>query len=309
MKKYTQQILVTVLLMGATAGVAFAGPSFNITTLLAGFIRYNGNGHASTTNCNNDHRGDYCYGYGWSGNLQDWGYGYGYKSKDFFGEPDTTLAAEYGFDGDDGSATIDSIVVDKTTATITYSTNYLAKIDGAYGLTDPVTPYNYIGLAPGGVSGETDFTSGERVWNITGLTCGTVYYYSINSRDAANNTWSLPDSFTTDSCSTDRQTVTGSIYAPTNTQQSTSHNPRGLRLPPITLALGSLGTDVQDLQILLNFFGTFLASDGAGSPGAETQTFGTRTKAALMKFQSTFGLGADGIYGQKTHDVMESFLK
>ncbi len=305
--KYSQQIILLIILVLVSGGVVFA-KGFDLTVLTSGFLRaanHYSSGHTDCIPCGDTF---FHYGYGWSGNLQEWGYGYGYSSNigRSVEESDLPGLAEYGFDGEDGVVTIDSVTVSKTTATITYSTNYLARFAYGIGTGYPVTEDNVVANH----DNNRDYFSGVQTINATGLTCGTTYYYVINARDAGDNRWGFQDSFTTASCNTNHETVTGSISAPTNTQQSTSHNPRGLRLPPITLALGSLGTDVQDLQILLNFFGTFLASDGAGSPGTETQTFGTRTKAALMKFQSTFGLEkVDGIYGQKTHDVMESFLK
>jgi len=294
--KYSQQIIVVLVIASASVGIVFAATSFNVGTLVAGFLRKVDNGHDDP---NSTHPGQvFYYGYGFSGNLQDWGYGYGYD--EYYGLDngiDPELTAEYGFDGEEGPAEIEMISSTATTITVDYSTEYLAResvcIDGE------CSEY------------EDDFTSGERQYVFEGLTCGIQYDIDIETLDAGANEWSSGTAkYSTATCS--GRTVTGIVPGSPLSHQnsnSTSHNPRGLRLPPITLALGSLGADVQDLQILLNFFGTFLASDGAGSPGAETQTFGTRTKAALMKFQSTFGLGADGIYGQKTHDTMESFLK
>lgn len=307
MKKYAQQIIVAILLIGAAAGVAFAGPSFDITTLVSGFIRYTGQDHGV---CDPEDTGDYCYGYGWSGNLLDWGYGYGYKSIDFGGEESATLAAQYGFDGDDGSATIESVEVDKTTATIVYSTNYLARGVLFWStIPNPTDPSEFTL-----VGAESGFNSGERIISITSLTCDTQYYFAVVTHDSADNTWITDtQTFTTDSCfdpepeSIPRTTISGSISAINKTKNSASSV---LRLPPITLALGSVGVDVQDLQRLLNYFGTFLASNGAGSPNNETEFFGRRTFNAVKNFQKTFGLAkVDGIYGEETRGIMESFLK
>jgi peptidoglycan hydrolase-like protein with peptidoglycan-binding domain len=292
--------MVAIVVAGASVGVVLAAPAFDITTLISGFIRYD-NGHPYGGCVDNLHSGDYCYGYGWSGNLQEWGYGYGYKSSDFPGEAASTLAAEYGFDGDDGSATIESIVTTQTTATITYSTNYLSRMSRAYTL-DPE------GGDFMGIEEEHSFNSGERVWSITGLACDTTYYIGINAWDAGDNRWLTTDSFTTDSCNGVR--IGGRVNNISQVGTTTNHNPRGLVLPPITLSFGSFGNDVKNLQILLNFFGTFLASRGAGSPGSETEFFGSRTRAAVKKFQATFGLEkVDGIYGQETYNTMKSFLE
>ncbi len=53
------------------------------------------------------------------------------------------------------------------------------------------------------------------------------------------------------------------------------------------MKLGSRGTDVMNLQKVLNMYPqTQVATSGAGSPGNETSTFGPATRAAANKFQA-----------------------
>jgi peptidoglycan hydrolase-like protein with peptidoglycan-binding domain len=64
---------------------------------------------------------------------------------------------------------------------------------------------------------------------------------------------------------------------------------------------GMEGDDVLVLQVFLNSKGFLVAQTGAGSPGLETKYFGTRTKAALAKYQASVGITpAVGYFGPKT---------
>jgi hypothetical protein len=123
--QFSKQIILTFVMVFLSAGIVFAATNSDITSLVSGFMRYTKQHRDGQ--CLNGAQNDYCYGYGWSGNLQAWGFGYGYKIKDY-DETTGPIAANYGFDGNNGAATVDSVAVDKTTATITYSVNYLAKI-------------------------------------------------------------------------------------------------------------------------------------------------------------------------------------
>lgn len=67
-----------------------------------------------------------------------------------------------------------------------------------------------------------------------------------------------------------------------------------------TLRLGVNNSQVFSLQQALNNAGFIISSSGAGSPGNETSYFGIRTKNAVVSFQKSKGLVADGIVGSKT---------
>ena len=66
------------------------------------------------------------------------------------------------------------------------------------------------------------------------------------------------------------------------------------------LKKGSKGTDVKELQQLLNeYFETGLEVDG---------DYGAKTVAAVKKMQSKCGVNADGEYGSKTHAAFMSYI-
>lgn len=67
--------------------------------------------------------------------------------------------------------------------------------------------------------------------------------------------------------------------------------------PPPTLRLGSKGSDVVKLQVLLNKRGMALKEDG---------DYGEKTKTAVETFQRSRGLVVDGIAGPHTFDALKS---
>ncbi len=68
-----------------------------------------------------------------------------------------------------------------------------------------------------------------------------------------------------------------------------------------SLTIGSTGEDVRALQQFLNSHSALVSSSGAGSPGNESTYFGSKTRAALAKWQAANGVSpAVGYFGPIT---------
>jgi hypothetical protein len=70
------------------------------------------------------------------------------------------------------------------------------------------------------------------------------------------------------------------------------------------LKQGSRGKEVRVLQEYLNQNGFVIAATGPGSPGKETENFGSATDAAVKRWQKSNGLKDDGIVGPVTWNAM-----
>ncbi|MDE2001727.1 MAG: peptidoglycan-binding protein [Patescibacteria group bacterium] len=96
------------------------------------------------------------------------------------------------------------------------------------------------------------------------------------------------------------------LQASSSTTATTSAAPASL-LSSGNLTLGSKGSAVMDLQKFLNANGAQVAASGAGSPGNETSTFGSLTKAALAKWQAAHNVSpAAGYFGPLTRKAMSA---
>ena len=72
------------------------------------------------------------------------------------------------------------------------------------------------------------------------------------------------------------------------------------------LTLGTTDAEVKTLQQFLNANGYIVSTSGAGSIGMESTYFGTKTKAALIAFQTAKGLTAIGFFGPLTRATIAS---
>ncbi len=67
------------------------------------------------------------------------------------------------------------------------------------------------------------------------------------------------------------------------------------------LRLGDTGTDVMEIQAVLNKIGF--------SSGTPDGVFGSRTQQAVRAFQQNFGLTPDGVIGERTHAALAPYLQ
>ena len=72
------------------------------------------------------------------------------------------------------------------------------------------------------------------------------------------------------------------------------------------LKIGMTHPEVKELQNFLNTNSFPVASSGAGSPGKETTTFGTKTKKAVILFQKANKITPNGLFGPMTRRVVNS---
>jgi hypothetical protein len=96
--------------------------------------------------------------------------------------------------------------------------------------------------------------------------------------------------------------------------QTTDNTPTPTNSSARDLETGDRGTDVQALQILLNYLGYQLANEGPGSPGNETDFFGALTRGAVIRYQQENNITpAIGYFGPITRasiiqDLLSKFL-
>src|SRR3989338_4499884 len=75
------------------------------------------------------------------------------------------------------------------------------------------------------------------------------------------------------------------------------------------LTMGSTGMDVKCLQEYLNSAGHMVASSGAGSPGMESEYFGSRTQSAVSKWQAANSVSPSvGYFGPVSRAMYNSLI-
>jgi hypothetical protein len=232
--------------------------------------------------------------------------------------------------GDINAPTISSISssVERTTSTLTWTTNENSSSQVAYGLTSSY----------GSTTTEADTSTRvtSHSVSITGLTCNTTYHYKVISKDSSSNTSADNDTtFTTSSCPSngmplyiiqamnkakESSPVISTIPNNLNTDQVQAINlpvissSTGASLPlnsfkfTKTIKPATTHEEVKKLQEFLNNNGFELAKGEPGAKGQETNLFGKLSKNALMKFQKTNKLEPDGIFGPLTRKIVNNML-
>jgi len=153
-------------------------------------------------------------------------------------------------------------------------------------------------------------------YTVNMLAPGTTYYFMVRGGNGcATGPWSASVAATTVSADASAQ-ATRTFYAPVTPTTSGSGSTSGSGYTfGRDLYPGSQGADVRALQQYLNAKGFVLASSGAGSPGNETDYYGSLTAAAVRRFQEAhfqeilnplgYGSGT-GIFGPSTRTYVNS---
>ena len=297
--KYSQQLILALLIIAVTAGVGFAG--FQVPGISSGFLRDKKDGVGLFV---------YGYGFGYLNNVFQKGWGYGYdrvdRAKNYGYGPDYS---DYGFFQGHGAPVVTTQIITQTSNTIGYSTDYLSRVNYSYALSYPIDKQNVIDHGD-----EANYSSGVRAAALTKLTCDTRYYVDLTAIDAGGQTWTTTFNFTTDKCSSGSSTGTAATTSTNSVGSHATGKPFGTpssdavtqgQFPESPkLYYGDFGPGPKKIQLLLNKLGFKLGTTGAGSPGHETSFFGPKTKAALKKFQAAHGLNPDGVYGPLVQAAM-----
>ncbi len=188
---------------------------------------------------------------------------------------------------------------DITTSSITIS------ISGSVDALSDIATYLFQNTTLSTDSGATTSTS----WIDSSLSPAVGYSYSVSVYDnAGNSSTSALYLFTTEALpvvvQSNMQISNGQpdLFGKVNVQPYVFKINNNIPVTTSTeiiifkkkLSLNSRGDDVKLLQVFLNNHGYILAKSGPGSPGNETNLFGSLTQKAIQKFQCDNGIVCNG---------------
>lgn len=193
-EKKVSKLIFSVMIFGLAVAVSGSG-------VFAYFVR--------------DDAGDsFDYGYGYGSDGVTYGYGYGY------GSDMTADYTDYGYSENDGQATAVSVAQSGSGGlVVSYTTGYYAKNKVYYGTAS--TTCASLGTA----SNLSAFQTGANTITLSGLNCGTTYYYCVASQDAGDNVWYTDlASASTGTCGGGGGTGGTTVTTPTVATQTTVAN-------------------------------------------------------------------------------------
>jgi len=231
----------------------------------------------------------------------------------------------YTIDGTTPSCTVGTVYTGSITITATKTINAIACDSATPVNSSGVSTFTYTITASGTGGGSLGGGSGS---GSTGSTTTTTTTTTITTPVATPNTGAgcgTGDKFSATTgmaCPTITTTTVGCSAGDkfsATTGQACATNAIGTVVTPApqsgsskgtftrTLTIGSSGNDVKSLQQFLNAQGFTVSTSGAGAKGSESTTFGSKTKAALAKFQAANKITPSvGYFGAITRAFIES---
>ncbi len=196
-----------------------------------------------------------------------------------------------------GNTNVDSIEVDSTKITLILSKSASIKFTSADRSNFTVSPSGYV-QALGCTSAESYVTVGNDLWNeaitVTVTPSGTCVVGSGGGGGGSSGGGGggggggaavLPLATTPSTTATTQTPITPVIIMGSSVSAVFSS----------ILKMGMTNSDIKRLQQLLNSsLDTQIASSGIGSPGNETEYFGSMTRIAVQKFQAKYGIVSSG---------------
>lgn len=226
------------------------------------------------------------------------------------------------------SVSAPTVTASSTTATTTTTITLSANITATGDEDATARGFEYGTTVAYGATTTTSgtFSIGEFSTYISDLSCNTTYHYRAYATNSGGTGRSSDDTFTTTSCSTDdtsdetvsersRKVSTSLIQRANNISKYSIQPSIPVTKPAVIgttsfnkdLDIGVVSEDVRILQKFLNQQAFFVAKDGPGSVGNETNVFGEKTKTALTRFQLVHDIRpALGYFGPLTRKYINS---